>query len=237
MLDQRSVDMQYIVGQIIRPQTKISSLPWHLFSFHRVGSNPPHSPGRFLPTTSFRKETEKLGGISTTSNHGDRPILRRIFETTHRPARDSVGSMSITTVASFHSWKSIISHVESRWIEVNGGASDGLKIKEGNQIEEMELEGAKDIPEDDDDGQFEESEGTEGILANNNVIQIEGMEGAEDIPAINEDGPIYRTYRFDNCHVYMNSFNARGVNIKNSGNNAPQVTRESYVLFSLAILM
>ena len=40
------------------------------------------------------------------------------------------------------------------------------------------------------------------------------------------DGPSHRTYRFDKCHVYMNSFNARGVRVKNSGNYAP-VTRLS----------
>ena len=224
--------MQYIVGQITRSQARIPSLRWHLFSFHRVGLNPPHSPSRFLPTTSFSNEIEKLGCISMTSNHSDRPILRRIFETTHQPGQDSVGSTSITTAASFYSWKSIIRHVESRWIEVYGGASDGHKIKEGNPIEEIELEGAKDIPEDDDDGQFKESEGTEGIPANNDDIQIEGIEGAEDIPAKNDDSPIHRTYRFDNCHVYMNSFNARGVNIENSGNHAPQVTL-SRMSFSL----
>ena len=160
-----------------------------------------------------------------TGNHSDGPILRRIFATTHQ--RDSDGSMSNTTAASFHSCKSTITHVESRWIVVNGGASDGCDIEEDNQIEEME--GAEDIPENDDDtSQIKEIKGAEDIPANNldDDIQIEEiLEGAEDIPAKNDDSPIHRTYRFDNCHVYMNSFNARGVKVKNCGNNAPRVTR------------
>ena len=43
-------------------------------------------------------------------------------------------------------------------------------------------------------------------------------EGAEDVPANDDDSPIHRTYQFDNCHVYINSFNSRGVKVKNSGN-------------------
>lgn len=159
-----------------------------------------------------------------TSNHSDGLILRRIFATTHQQDSDSL--MSNTTAASFHSCQSTITHVESRWIVVNGGASDGRDIKEGNQIEEME--GAEDnTPENDDDSQFNEIKGAEDIPANNlnDNIQIEEIEGAEDIPTNNDDNPICsRTYRFDNCHVYMNSFNARGVKVKNCGNNAPRVT-------------
>ena len=109
---------------------------------------------------------------------------------------------------------------DGSWVVVNGGASDGPKIKEGNQIEEIKLEGAEDIPEDDDrdDGQFEEIEGTEDIP------EFEEMEGAEDIPANNDDSLIPRTCQFYSCNVYTNSFNARGVKVKNSGNNAPRVT-------------
>ena len=49
------------------------------------------------------------------------------------------------------------------------------------------------------------------------------------------DGLSCRTYRFDKCHVYMNSFNARGVRFKNSGNYAPRITRLS--CFSLIFFM
>ena len=120
-----------------------------------------------------------------TSNHSDRPILRRIFTTTHQ--RDSTDSTSNATAASFHG-SSIITHVQSQWIVVDdspGESSDGPEIKEGCQIKEIE--------------------------------------GAVD----DDDSPIHRTYQFDNCHVYINSFNARGVNVKNSGNYAPRVTRLS----------
>ena len=140
-------------------------------------------------------------------NRSDRPILRRIFATTHQ--RDSVCSASNATVASFHSRSSIVAHhhVESRfsqWIIVNetppgglGGASDGPEIEEGSQIEEM-------------------------------------VEGAEDILENDDDGPIHRTYQFDNCHVYINSFNVRGVKVKNSGNNRPRVTRMSCSLLQFS---
>ena len=58
--------------------------------------------------------------------------------------------------------------------------------------------------------------------------QTEEIERAEeDIPANDDDSPIHRTYQFDNCHVYMNSFNVRGIKVKNSGNNTPRVTRMS----------
>ena len=134
---------------------------------------------------------------SMTSNHSDRPILRRILTTTHQ--QDSAGSTSNTTPASFHGCSSIITHVQSRWIVVDespGGASDGSDIKEGSQIEEIE--------------------------------------SAEDIPANDDDSPIHRTYQFDNCHVYINSFNARGVKVDNSGNYAPRVTRMSRSLLQFS---
>ena len=57
--------------------------------------------------------------------------------------------------------------------------------------------------------------------------QIEEKEGTDDIPANDDDSSIHRRYQFDNCHVYINSFNARGVKVKNSGNYAPRVTRLS----------
>lgn len=47
------------------------------------------------------------------------------------------------------------------------------------------------------------------------------------IPANDDDTPVHRTYQFDNCQVYINSFNACGVEVKNSGNFAPRVTRLS----------
>ena len=120
-----------------------------------------------------------------TSNHSDRPILRRIFTTTYLP--DSAGSTSKTTAASFHGCSSIITHVESQWIVVDeGGASDG---PEGNEIEKIE--------------------------------------GAEDIPANDDNSQVHGTYQFNNCHMYINSFNARGVEVNNSGNYAPRVTRLS----------
>ena len=40
-------------------------------------------------------------------------------------------------------------------------------------------------------------------------------------------GPSHRSYRFDKCHVFMNSFNTRGVKFENSANYAPRVTRLS----------
>ena len=45
------------------------------------------------------------------------------------------------------------------------------------------------------------------------------------------EGPSHRTYRFDKCHVYMNSFNARGVRVKNSGNYAPVTRLSSSLLY------
>ena len=115
--------------------------------------------------------------------------------------------------------------VESQWVVVNGRASDGPEIKEDCQIEKME-----GVEANDDDSQFEEIEGADdipGFTAYDDDIQfekIELIEGAEDIPANGDSSPIRRTYQFDNCHVYINSFNARGVKVKNSGNNAPRVT-------------
>lgn len=62
----------------------------------------------------------------------------------------------------------------------------------------------------------------------NEDSQIEEREGAEDIPVNDDDSAIHnRTYQFNNCQVYINSFNARGVKVKNSGNYAPRVTRLS----------
>ena len=57
--------------------------------------------------------------------------------------------------------------------------------------------------------------------------QIEETEGAGDITANDDDSTVHRTNQFYNCHVYINSFNARGVKVKNSGNYAPRVTRLS----------
>ena len=57
--------------------------------------------------------------------------------------------------------------------------------------------------------------------------QIERIEGAEDIPANDDNSPVHGTYQFDKCHVYINSFNAHGVEVNNSGNYAPRVTRLS----------
>ena len=47
-----------------------------------------------------------------------------------------------------------------------------------------------------------------------------------DVQEINEDIPqTHKIYHFQNCGtVYMDSFNARGVRMKNCGNNVPQVT-------------
>ena len=47
-----------------------------------------------------------------------------------------------------------------------------------------------------------------------------------DIQEINEDiRQTHKIYQFQNCGiVYMDSLNARGVSIENSGNNVPQVT-------------
>ena len=58
--------------------------------------------------------------------------------------------------------------------------------------------------------------------------QIEKVDGPEKIPANDDDSPpIHMTYQFDSCQVYINSFNTRGVKVKNSGNYAPRVTRLS----------
>ena len=56
------------------------------------------------------------------------------------------------------------------------------------------------------------------------------IKGAEDARANDDDPPIYRKYQFDNCHVYMHSFNARGIKVKDSGNDASRVTRMSHNL-------
>lgn len=69
------------------------------------------------------------------------------------------------------------------------------------------------------------SDGSE--IKEGNLNQIEEMEGAVDILAKDDDTSSHRTYQFDNCHVYINSFNARGVKVKNSGNYQPRVTRLS----------
>ena len=133
-----------------------------------------------------------------------------------------------TTTAGFHNCSSILRHVESRWTAVDEtpeGASDGPEIKEGSKTEE--IESPEDIPENDDDSQFEEIEGAEDIPANDDNSQIEEIESTEDIPANDDDSPIHRAYQFDNCHVYINSFNARGIEVKNSGNYAPRVSRLS----------
>ena len=160
-----------------------------------------------------------------------RPILRRIFATGHQ--RDGVGSTSNTAAVSsgVHGYKSTITHVESRWIVVNGGASDGPETKEGGQIEE--IEGMGDIPAD-DDSQYEEIEGAEDIPANDDDNHFEEIDGADDIPGKEDDSMNHRTYQFDNCNVYMNSFNARGIRVKNSGNYAPRVTRMSCSLLQFS---
>ena len=62
--------------------------------------------------------------------------------------------------------------------------------------------------------------------------EIEETDNAED--TLSDNGPMNRTYQFYNCQtVYMNAFNNRGVKVKDSGNNIPQVTRMSYSLFLL----
>ena len=184
----------------------------------------------------------------------DKPILQRVFATTHK--RDSVGSTSNstnTTAASFHSCKSTTTHVgsESQWIVVDGGASDGPEIRESGEIKESEIvedipasdddsqyekiEGtAEDIPENDDDRQLEKIQGAEDIPANDDDNHFEEIDGADDIPGKEDDSMNHRTYQFDNCNVYMNSFNARGIRVKNSGNYAPRVTRMSCSLLQFS---
>ena len=56
---------------------------------------------------------------------------------------------------------------------------------------------------------------------NKEGIQIKGAEDAQ----ANDDPSIYGQYQFDDCHVYMNPFNARGIKVKDSGNDASRVTR------------
>ena len=51
------------------------------------------------------------------------------------------------------------------------------------------------------------------------------------------DRPKHMTYHttIDNCQaVYINSYNAHGVNVRNAGNNAPQVTCMSSSLLRLS---
>ena len=64
--------------------------------------------------------------------------------------------------------------------------------------------------------------------------QTEEMEGAEDVPANDDDSAVHRACQFDNCHFYINSFNARGVEVKNSGNYAPRFTRMSCSLLQFS---
>ena len=230
--------LRYRVQVVINGESRWKYLgDYHILVVQRVKYNlipwsPTHQfqpieftafPSQFIPIT---KKSKLSCRNSMTSNHSGRPILRRIFAATRQ--REGVGSTSNATTASFHSCRSIsITHVKSRWIVVNGGTSDVLEFKEGYQIEE--IEGAEDIPENDDDSQFEEIECVENIPANDDDIhwqfkELELIEGAEDIPANDDDSPTRRTYRFDNCHVYINSFIARGVKVNNSSNNAPRVT-------------
>lgn len=159
-----------------------------------------------------------------TANHSScgRPIFRRF------------GIFGASFHRLNHSRKSLIRHSASRWVVVNGGTSDRPEIKEGSQIDDME--DAEDIPaNDDDDSLFEEIEHTDDIPADDDDSLFEKIESAEDSPEIDEESPIHRTYQFDNCNVYLHSFNAQDVKVENSGNNAPLVTRMSP--FSLAILI
>ena len=113
------------------------------------------------------------------------------------------------------------------------GTEDISANDDNSQIEK--IEGTEDIPANDDNGQIEKMEGTEDIPANDDNGQIDKIEGAGDIPANDDDSPIHRAYQFDNCHVYINSFNARGIEVKNSGNYAPRVSRLSCSLLQFSL--
>ena len=174
-----------------------------------------------------------------TSNHSDRSILGSKQPHISPSETVSVTRRQLLPPQAFKAANKLqaMSSHDGSWIVVNGGASDGSKIKESNEIEEIKREGAEDIPEDDDDGQFEEIEGAEDIPEDDDDGQFEETEGAEDVPAHNDDSLIPRTRHFNNCNVYMNSFNVRGVKVKNSGNNAPRVTPSRMSCSLLQLLM
>ena len=66
-------------------------------------------------------------------------------------------------------------------------------------------------------------EGVPDALEIEDGSNTEEIDDAEDV-AINGDRPVNRTY-YINCEaVYTNSFNAKGVKVKDSGNHLPQVS-------------
>jgi hypothetical protein len=166
---------------------------------HTISYNHTRIPSASGTSSALSAQLPPTSIASMTSNHSDRPILRRFFTTTRQ--RDSAGS-TLNTTASF---SSITTHFQSQWILVDasesppGGASDGPEIKQNSQIEQIE-----GLPED--------------LLL-----------------AIDDDtSPIPRTYQFENCHVYINSFNAHGVQVENSGNYAPRTIRMSFSLLQFS---
>ena len=59
-----------------------------------------------------------------------------------------------------------------------------------------------------------------------------------NIQEINEDiSQTHKIYQIQNCGtVYMDSFNACGVKMENSGNNAPQITCSLFFLITFALI-
>ena len=110
--------------------------------------------------------------------------------------------------------------------------SEVKSLETVGEIKEVEeIKGAQDVQSQ----RIVVDESPEGFEASDEIkegSQIEEIEGAQDILADDDDGP--RTYQFDHCQVYINSFNNRGVKITKSGNHSPLYTR---LFRSLAILI
>ena len=98
-----------------------------------------------------------------------------------------------------------------------GTVSDTSEIEEGTtDISETE-EGTTDTSETEEDSRSEDTANAEDTVSD-------------------DDRPQQMTYQFHNCQtIIMNAFNARGVKYENAGNNAPQVTCMSFLIFFLAI--
>ena len=65
--------------------------------------------------------------------------------------------------------------------------------------------------------------------------EIEELDDAGNV-VIDGNRPVNRTYYINCQSVYTNSFNAKGVKVKDSGNQLPQVSCMSFSLLLLQIM-
>lgn len=115
----------------------------------------------------------------------------------------SSGSVALSSTSSWSRWYSA---EEDPFFDRNR-----LQLQPFERVAEGSEE-APDAPEIEAGDKIEEDNAEDGIVSDGN-------------------GRINRTYQFYNCQaVYMNAFNARGVKVKDSGNNFPQVTCMSFSL-------